>query len=338
VSQKKVSKKRVSKKETSEDQRLFASVAETAVANGDAVPWAHGKVLIVGEGAAGKTSCVRSICKLPHIKEHISTLGGELTDVAVTDTQNFDVVEDAKDLQLAMHRLAARRIDDMSAPPAPPTLRLSVPRQTESAPTKRKSISSRIASKVPALIPRKKSIAKQQLVEEETAMEFDEKLILKEKDNVSLIISFWDFGGQRVFYSLHHIFLTRYGIYLVVFDMRKILSKDQQVSKSAKEYLEFWLKSIKAHASNAKVILVGTHHDIIQSNKDLDSIDDALSEELSIEDYGDSLVLNEAFGRFFSPLNNASSDLNRASALRMAIESTMRDEKYIKETVSLRWI
>ena len=65
-----------------------------------------------------------------------------------------------------------------------------------------------------------------------------------------------------MFYSLHHIFLTRYGIYLVVFDMRKILSKEE--SRNAKEYLEFWLKSIKAHAPNAKFILVGTHHDIIQ--------------------------------------------------------------------------
>jgi len=44
--------------------------------------------------------------------------------------------------------------------------------------------------------------------------------------------------------------------------MRKILSKEE--SRNAKEYLEFWLKSIKAHAPNAKFILVGTHHDIIQ--------------------------------------------------------------------------
>ena len=139
-----------------------------------------------------------------------------------------------------------------------------------------------------------------------------------------------------MFYSLHHIFLTRYGIYLVVFDMRKILSKEE--SRNAKEYLEFWLKSIKAHAPNAKFILVGTHHDIIQSNKDLDSIDDVLSEELSIEQYQNNLVFNETTGRFFFPLNNASSDLNRASALRIAIESTMRDEKYIKELVSLCWI
>ena len=32
----------------------------------------------------------------------------------------------------------------------------------------------------------------------------------------AVTFSVWDFGGQRVFYALHHAFLTRHGVYLVV--------------------------------------------------------------------------------------------------------------------------
>ena len=30
----------------------------------------------------------------------------------------------------------------------------------------------------------------------------------------------WDFGGQEEFYVLHHLYLTRFAAYAVVFDMR----------------------------------------------------------------------------------------------------------------------
>jgi len=36
----------------------------------------------------------------------------------------------------------------------------------------------------------------------------------KKKQNISL--SIWDLGGQEVFYTLHHLFLTKYAVYLVV--------------------------------------------------------------------------------------------------------------------------
>ena len=69
--------------------------------------------------------------------------------------------------------------------------------------------------------------------------------------------STWDFGGQSVFHNLHHLFLSRYSVYLVVFKMPAIL-KDPN---SAVEMIRYWLNSLQLHAKGAPILLVGTHKD-----------------------------------------------------------------------------
>jgi len=149
--------------------------------------------MIVGEGAARKTSTVRSILGQQPVAEHLSTLGGEITDISVADTRNFEVVEDTKDWKIATHRAAANRLDDIDAPTTAATLRVSLPRQVTKS-TGRK-VASFIASKLPRF--RKKSMTPQvnneliSVQEEEVVAEFDEKLIVNEKDGeTSLIITF----------------------------------------------------------------------------------------------------------------------------------------------------
>jgi len=52
--------------------------------------------------------------------------------------------------------------------------------------------------------------------------------------------------------AMHHVFLTRYGVYLLAFDMREILTNtDQAISD-----LKFWLNSVELHAPDAPVVLV----------------------------------------------------------------------------------
>ena len=82
-----------------------------------------------------------------------------------------------------------------------------------------------------------------------------------------LTLSIWDFGGQQVFYALHHIFLTQYGIYCVVFNMAEIVgpSSTARSREDALSKLLFWLRSIKMHAEKAPIVLAGTHKDQIES-------------------------------------------------------------------------
>ena len=40
-----------------------------------------------------------------------------------------------------------------------------------------------------------------------------------------LTISTWDYGGQKVFYTLHNLFLNREGVYLCVFNLEHLTTK-----------------------------------------------------------------------------------------------------------------
>ena len=73
----------------------------------------------------------------------------------------------------------------------------------------------------------------------------------------------WDFGGQSVYYATHPLFLTDKAIYLLVYDLSKILQEratpfekegvferkvDRHCSKTNEDYLHFWLSSVSSLA------------------------------------------------------------------------------------------
>eukprot|EP00935_MAST-01C_sp_MAST-1C-sp1_P001712 g1712.t1 len=71
----------------------------------------------------------------------------------------------------------------------------------------------------------------------------------------------WDFAGQRVYYSVHHLFITR-GVYIVVFSLEDA-ARDMT---GCLEYLAFWLHSVHAHTADASdycILLAGTHSDVV---------------------------------------------------------------------------
>ena len=76
-----------------------------------------------------------------------------------------------------------------------------------------------------------------------------------------VVLSLWDYGGQRIFHCLHPLFLSRYGIYFVVFNLvRMALSGDGERVECVKD-LRFWLSSVAVHGRGAPVLIVGTHKD-----------------------------------------------------------------------------
>ena len=118
----------------------------------------------------------------------------------------------------------------------------------------------------------------------------DVDLLLKyQRDGVeeSVTLITYDYGGQRVFYALHHLFLTRFGVYLCCFDMRKMIDTgateavvlDGTKTKQRRpvydpagclSFLRFWLASIYEHARDtqgqcATVLLIGTHGDHVKT-------------------------------------------------------------------------
>ena len=109
--------------------------------------------------------------------------------------------------------------------------------------------------------------------DQDTVKTIDDALVAQFVENgmaQRLVITAWDYGGQSVFYALHHLFLTRYGVYLVVFNLEHLsaATSDAHLDET-KEFILFWLKSIALHAKDketgtvAPIFLVGTRRDVV---------------------------------------------------------------------------
>mmetsp|Transcript_9725 Transcript_9725/g.12145 ORF Transcript_9725/g.12145 Transcript_9725/m.12145 type:complete len:566 (+) Transcript_9725:2-1699(+) len=168
---------------------------------------------------------------------------------------------------------------------------------------------------------------------QEVRENFNDNLMTKAReDNAvnTLTCSIWDYGGQHVFYTVHHLFLTGYGVYMLVFNMKEL----QTETENEERYLLFWLNSIKMHAEGAPVFLVGTFKDMVDSKETLLDIDTILKNLIGkkypqvIHNLGDKLV--------YFPVSNRTGegvmDL-RESAIEIATQ-----QEHAKISVKMRWM
>ena len=86
---------------------------------------------------------------------------------------------------------------------------------------------------------------------------------------------------------IHHLFLTRLGVYCVVFNMEWLISTDTVILQRALSTLKFWVNSIVVHtlhenADNVKVtapiVFIGTRKDVVSKLEDHVKISDMLYE------------------------------------------------------------
>jgi GTPase SAR1 family protein len=109
-------------------------------------------------------------------------------------------------------------------------------------------------------------------------MPFDNKAVIEflgdtECCESKFILSIFDFGGQNVFNVIHPLFLTRLGVYLLVFNMQWLLD-DGPVGDSCLRNLAFWLNSISIHTFNERngditpIFIIGTRKDLVTSPED----------------------------------------------------------------------
>jgi len=178
--------------------------------------------------------------------------------------------------------------------------------------------------------------------------------------------SIYDNGGQRVFRSVQHLLLSRNGIYVVVFNIAKLVKtddiKDDEVSRqNSIEHLRYWLSSIKMDASSdneaAKyppVVLVGTHFDSIKNkngcNDKLKEVNSVLINEfgsLGIIQTNENALPTEYSCLYnlnqdicFFPVDNTDpTDLNVVNLRRIIIEATTNDPlEYMKEKIPVSWL
>lgn len=347
---------------------------EDAIKNGGSAPWMRSKLMMVGEGRAGKSSTVRSFQGKPFDPKLESTLGADTSSTVTVDRLEnvIDWTEREKDEEFARvaARSAARKMRNL--PEAPMFAFETTPNPSVESdvarPARRPSLASKIMSSFrgAAAPDQKKEVEPPSaqlerltvtpslmfMPEEEIAKRFDEELVAEalsaEDDPMKrkLVLSIWDYGGQEVFYALHHVFLTRFGVYCVVFDMSRMAgpSADEESKEKCIELVQFWLRSIYMHAKGAPTFLVGTHKDVVSSVEDHRKINKMLSERLG---FGSSaqVVVNEVKGSkteslWFFPIDNLRGVKGDPviQRLREKIVESVKEEKYIQMAVPLPWI
>ncbi|KAL4235659.1 hypothetical protein ACF0H5_004054 [Mactra antiquata] len=176
----------------------------------------------------------------------------------------------------------------------------------------------------------------------------------KPADGQNIVLNIWDFAGKEVYYSTHQVFLTNRALYVIVFKLTDNLEEppfDCQVDTenlSTLEYIDFWMRSIYAHASlstkttvdkstaTPPIIIVGTHKDRLHTEKDL--INKAVEEKFAqLQDYLMGKPYVQHLVTPFYAVDNTLDD-TALGELRKKIEETSCLEPYIGEQMPIRWM
>ena len=78
-----------------------------------------------------------------------------------------------------------------------------------------------------------------------------------------MLFSVYDFGGQAVYYDVHRLMISRFAVYLVVFNLENFSLGDAERQRECLSYLRYWLTEIAGTCvgfnDSVPVLLVGTH-------------------------------------------------------------------------------
>ncbi|CAL1533072.1 unnamed protein product [Lymnaea stagnalis] len=177
----------------------------------------------------------------------------------------------------------------------------------------------------------------------------------------NVVLNIWDFAGHAVYYTTHQVFLTSRAVYCIVFNLCDDLnSKPQDLHKkngvtlgsmSTLEYMDFWMRSIHAHAAEntrnnientalaPPIFLVGTHRNGLDPDPTIRSekveAQFALIREFLIgKPYTQHVVLP-----FHAVENNMSSgEDEQIDILRAEIGSVASKQPYVGELMPIKWL
>ena len=149
----------------------------------------------------------------------------------------------------------------------------------------------------------------------------------------------FDFAGQRMYYQMHHIFITpKLSIYLVVFSLEKapdaaLEGVDRECGLTQLDNLHFWLNSVHGRAPSAPIIVVGTHRQ---------SVSDEVAEERlrTIHQSFERAAFKDQLrngGQVFC-VDNAVDDSSRFDELRALILREQEELEDFGRPVPLRWL
>lgn len=341
-----------SKMRANRERKQAAYRAAKAEGEDAKAAWNRSKLMVIGEGKAGKTATVRSLLNKTFDEEWKSTVGVELSRSTTGKINAW--TPDAQKERFTVSLLSTLALSHFRNASPPKALtkdkhgtvqsRASAsPSPTTSAgPTKGSAMKRKEQQGESEMGKKKRGTEGEGSVEEEVTLAYEEKLFVDAQSNVDAIkMTIWDYGGQAVFYTLHHLFLSKFGVYLLVFDLRKLSKRGKKGSgrdghggEPADEFITFWLNSVKLHAPGAPVLLVGTFADEVDSKEELALVNRKV-EEMTEERFPQIQRLPKGNLRFHAVDNRSASGIG---GLRKAIEVALSDQEYVRFKVPVKWM
>ena len=182
------------------------------------------------------------------------------------------------------------------------------------------------------------------------------------KEEPTLHLNTYDFAGQKEYRPMHHCFITRRSIYLVVFNLQNLIARGQKEGCSESlEEIRYWLNSIHAHIYSGsddekmkRVFLVGTHmspKNLEQgkqiTEEGLEQIHKLLKDTFYDDDHHNRFANHLQFpglnNRIFAAIENSydGPDERKASgaeALQQKLTQTSQCLEFLKEKYPLLWL
>jgi len=295
--------------------------------------------MFLGQGKAGKSATVRSVLDKKFRPEWDSTVGVDVTDSKLSDSNRWGEEDQKVDFTaIFATRIMSKRYKESKNKDIQ-VVNIPTSKKKRKSTRKRVSPAQSLEHNCQTLDNEKNDFKpldtiskprnKEKLQIFDIIHAYDNEMLLRAHSKRNeLALSLWDFGGQEVFYTMHHIFLTQTGIYVLIFDTRQLL--DIKTREESKQYVLFWLRSINLHAPDASVILVGTF--CAEIHKGIRTVNKIVRELCRV--YMAQVKPNGNLN--FFPIDNKEG-LN-IKELRTAIESTAREDQSIKQQVWIRWM
>ena len=195
-------------------------------------------------------------------------------------------------------------------------------------------------------------VVKKVAAKETVAKKMDMELVRSKVGKAeALRLSLWDFGGQNKFYVLHHLYLNRYGVYVVMFNMEWLLPGAPEYD-GCLEYLDFWLSSISMHAVDSKdgslapILLVGSHKDKVSRPEDHEAISMILDDKFQchrvwsqVTRFKEARVKAGRGTLWFYPVDNTKGHSDPVIVkVQQSILERVGNEKYVKHEVPYTWL
>jgi len=189
----------------------------------------------------------------------------------------------------------------------------------------------------------------------------------RHKKEPTLHLNTYDFAGQKEYRPMHHCFITRRSIYLVVFNLQKLVKLIQsgkaEESSEALEEIRYWLNSIHAHIHSGpedgkmkRVFLVGTHMSPKNPEQGMHITEDELKQIHELLEnafynrsgdpqcrFANHLQFPGPENRIFAAIENSfdgsgERTVSGAEALQQKLKQTSKSLKFLKEEFPILWL